>query len=124
MAANSVSNKPSDASITSHDLVPNQYLILATDGFFDNIFPKDAANAVANCVNKSSSSSATKQQTAQKIADTLTEMAKIAGRGRQRTPFAVEAAAHRLRYNGGKEDDVCIIVIAIEAGPIDAKAKL
>ena len=107
----SLENKPQDADVTRHALMPDQIVILATDGFFDNVFPKDAARTVAECARKKG----TRQELVDTVAETLTEMARKAGRGRADGPFAEEAKAHRLRYEGGKEDDICLVVIALDA---------
>lgn len=115
----SLENKPTDASATTHQLSTDQFVILATDGFFDNVFLQDAASHVAQYVSSSSSN-----QQAQDLAQRLTEMAKSAGRSRKNGPFAAEAKAHRLRFDGGKEDDICLIVLSLQANSIDAKAKL
>lgn len=115
----SLENKPSDAATSTHQLRTNEFVILATDGFFDNIFPVDAAKTVASILGSGSG----KQEAVNRIASTLTDMAKSAGRSRKNGPFAEEAKAHRLRFDGGKEDDICLVVIALDAD-IAAKSKL
>lgn len=118
----SLENKPTDASSTSHSLLPDQFLILATDGFFDNVFPHDAALQVSHLLSANPTTS--RQEAVKAISESLTEMARTNGRSRKNGPFAAEAKAHKLRYDGGKEDDICLIVIALEKSRMEAKAKL
>ncbi|CCG84015.1 protein of unknown function [Taphrina deformans PYCC 5710] len=117
----SLENKPSDAAPSKHNLRSDEIVILATDGFFDNIYPSDAAQTVASIARKSNRAS--KQEVVNEIAKTLMESARDAGRSRKNGPFAEEARAHRLRYDGGKEDDICVVVISVDA-VLATKSKL
>lgn len=116
----SLENKPTDAATSTHQLRTDEFVILATDGFFDNIFPHDAAKTVARILQSSKTG---KQRAVEDIASTLTEMAKSAGRSSKNGPFAEEAKAQRLRFDGGKEDDICLVVIALDA-KLDVSSKL
>lgn len=117
----SLENKPKDASLSSHTLQPTHFAILATDGFFDNVFAEDAAKQVKTLVQSSKGDS---QALVTEIARALTETARAAGRSKKDGPFAAEAKAHRLRYDGGKEDDICVVVMAISPDTRPIKSKL
>lgn len=106
----SLENKPEDADLTEHSLAKGGFLILGTDGFFDNVFAKDAERIIKSSMKEGST----------KIAQALVQEAVNNGRSRKNGPFAAEALRHRLRYAGGKEDDVVIIVICVDP----TKAKL
>lgn len=115
----SLENRPEDADFRTHQLKTNEIVILATDGFFDNVFSKDAAKVVVEQLHSGNNQT----QIVESIAHQLTELAKKNGRGRVNGPFAEEAKAHRLRYDGGKEDDICVIVIGLE-GNLKETSKL
>lgn len=122
-------NLPSDADVTTHRLTTNHVVVLATDGFLDNVFSRDAAKIIATAaqngdlvVGGGSSAAGTKQEMCRLVASRLRDAAKKAGRSREKSPFSEEARAHGLRHDGGKEDDVCVVVMALDAlEPIKAK---
>lgn len=128
----SLENRPTDAAVSTHQLHTDEVVILATDGFFDNIFPTDAAkmvSAIAAKASRTAGTTMTKQDVVDEIAGTLTESARSAGRSRKNGPFAEEARMNNLQFTGGKEDDICLVVIALDdavaaGGRPDVKAKL
>ena len=96
-------NKPKDADLQTFKLQTGDTVVLGTDGFFDNIFLEDALVFLKRG-----------KDDAEQTASTLVQQAQIAGVSRTKNgPFSVEARQHRMRYEGGKEDDVAIIVLQI-----------
>ncbi|ORY81972.1 phosphatase 2C-like domain-containing protein [Protomyces lactucae-debilis] len=96
-------NKPADADLQTFQLQSGDTVVLATDGFFDNIFLEDALEYMKKS-----------QQDAAKQAAALVKQAQMAGVSRTKNgPFSVEARQNRMRYDGGKEDDIAVIVLRV-----------
>ena len=181
----SLQNKPADADLTRHAVGGDQYLILATDGYFDNVHTSTTASVVAHaCQNGIASTASMLSSECEKhsqelkaevsvqldqlrrrlagnanadailrqasdelvvedgrkswetalaavntsavdgdreatdIARLLTALAVRSGRDpHAQTPFAQEARKHNLRFRGGKEDDVVVIVVKLSNRP-------
>lgn len=119
---NRLENKPADADVTTHDLSAGGFVILGTDGFFDNVFAAETENLVKSVLTQGKKGM---QATVDGIAQVLVQEAKVNGRSRTKNgPFAAEALQHRMRFVGGKEDDIVVIVIGINKDDLSTKAKL
>lgn len=104
---------PSDAEVTKTRVAAGDVLVMASDGFFDNVWDEDMAEIVARSVHGD----------AEGLARELAQHAALKSRDKTyRSPFSVEAAQHRgvglLRKmfpQGGKVDDVTVVVALLAA---------
>lgn len=78
-------------------------VLLGSDGLFDNIFDHDIVDIINHC--------STPTPNAQKIADELMKRAReVAEDSRGVSPFQDRAIQEGFYYQGGKVDDVTIVV--------------
>ena len=103
---------PSAAEVTRTPVAAGDVLVMATDGFFDNVWDDDMAGIVARSA----------CDDAEALARDLAQHAELKSRDKTyRSPFSVEAAQHRpnlLRKmfpQGGKMDDVTVVVAFMTA---------
>jgi len=95
------SDKPSDGEIYNFTLQDGDIVVLGTDGVFDNLFD----NKIAKIVKENQTSKA--QEIARKIAESAFAMSID---GRVFTPFVENAKKHGVYYEGGKPDDITVLV--------------
>jgi protein phosphatase PTC7 len=82
------------------------WIILATDGLFDNVFPKD----IVSLVNQAKAS--------QELADQLGDLAADNSVDKERSsPFEGAARMAKVEWKGGKVDDVTVIVLRVKDDP-------
>ena len=75
--------------------------VLASDGLFDNLYQEDAMEIIKEHMNSSE----------EKIADALASEAQNKSmQKRYLSPFSKEAQAQGYHMNGGKEDDITVVV--------------
>jgi len=82
---------------------PDDIVVLATDGFWDNLFDEKILQLITTWRNE-------KGGQADKLAKLLAEEAERVSRSQARTPFQVAAASAGLKFAGGKEDDITVVV--------------
>ncbi|KAL6058227.1 Protein phosphatase [Balamuthia mandrillaris] len=101
-------DSPRKAVETTLEMQEGDIIIVGTDGLFDNMFDKQILDLVNQAKQKGMSEEA--------IAQLLAKNAQaIAKKPNVEVPFGVNCYKMRgLRYLGGKLDDVCVIVAAIQ----------
>ncbi|XP_044490314.1 probable protein phosphatase 2C BIPP2C1 isoform X2 [Mangifera indica] len=96
------------AEVHKIDLIEGDVIVTGTDGLFDNLFEQEIALIATRSLQDGFK--------AQEIAESLAMRAQEVGKSESaRSPFANAAqAAGYIGYNGGKLDDVSIIVSLVE----------
>lgn len=95
---------PGRADIYTTRAEPGDLLVLATDGFLDNVSAEMATRTAAALLDKEPGV----------IADSLLALAQAKAESMDDTPFALEARRHGYRHNGGKPDDITVVVARVE----------
>lgn len=119
-----VLDRPRDADIWQESLKHGDVVVLATDGFFDNVDVADECiPVVRTCLahwiaegglEATTGSDDIAYQMARTCAKKLTELAvTYQGDPRKMTPFAKNAQLHGINYIGGKIDDVTVLVAIV-----------
>lgn len=84
----------------THDIQPNDLVIMATDGLWDNVFD----NEIINIVEEHKSSQL------QQITDAIANFAYKKSKDKKfMSPFAKGAIQAGYRFAGGKEDDITVV---------------
>ena len=118
-----------DAQVFRIELRHGDVIILATDGLFDNVWPKDMVRSVPSCAEEM-----------QEYAELLAHLASANGAdGTFESPYSVQAAAQGIdlpvweklskisfvggkfelgRIRGGKLDDVTVLTAYVETVPV------
>jgi protein phosphatase PTC7 len=97
---------PTDKALTSKvDLWPKDLVVLATDGVFDNISEPELLETLTGYSNRP----------AQQVAEILAAQAwRNSHDPKIESPFSKEAKRHGKEHNGGKSDDITVIVAIIQ----------
>jgi protein phosphatase PTC7 len=140
-------DQPRDAEVTRHRLRHGDVLVFASDGLWDNLFNQDVlrivsrtmANAgawattdrgvqVAPDLRPYTKSGENKHATLQStLATEIVGAAKAASvNAKLDGPFAKEVKKYYPNevWHGGKEDDICVVVVLVSEEEVPAKAKL
>ncbi|CAI9771430.1 unnamed protein product [Fraxinus pennsylvanica] len=94
---------PSSGQVSIISVAPGDVIIAGTDGLFDNLYNNDIITVVVQAVR----SGLGPQFAAQKIAALAHQRAQDKDR---QTPFSAAAQVAGFRYNGGKLDDITVVV--------------
>ncbi|XP_059284161.1 probable protein phosphatase 2C 55 [Lycium ferocissimum] len=100
---NNAGDSPSSAMVFKVTAAPGDVLIVGTDGLFDNLFDDDISGVVIQAME----SSLGPQMTAQRIAELAQQRAMDQTRS---SPFSDGAREAGFEYNGGKLDDITVVV--------------
>ncbi|KAG9013862.1 hypothetical protein FRB94_004243 [Tulasnella sp. JGI-2019a] len=101
---------PDVADSWSTTLRHGDMLVLYTDGISDNVYPQEIL-AIAKLAFREEG---TERQQAQIMADSTVNHAQQCMYNIDRvSPFEREAAQHRKRWPGGKEDDATVVVVIV-----------
>jgi serine/threonine protein phosphatase PrpC len=108
---------PKDADNKSFFLKDGDLILLATDGYFDNMYSEETL-ALINAGTKSLSILNEDDEyvtaTIRTLAKTLTDRARRLSLDPKRlSPWAKAAQAHGSNYRGGKVDDITCIVTLV-----------
>jgi protein phosphatase PTC7 len=97
---------PSDKALAAKiDLKPNDLVVLASDGVYDNISEKELGTTLSSYSNRP----------AQQVAEIVAAQAWRNSHDSQRdSPFSEEAKRHGKEHKGGKPDDITVIVAIIK----------
>jgi len=113
-------DRPSDAATASLDVSDNDILVLATDGFFDNLHTHEI---VATCRQHSTSDAAAGVD-ANALAEQLCREAYAAASDSKRdTPFSQYCRRYGKRHSGGKMDDISVVVVQFKVKPEESEQK-
>ena len=103
-------DSPLVSQLFSVQVQPGDVLILGTDGLWDNLFDGEIAQLVCAELEKGGGPAA--------AAATCVRTAHVRGADpRAHTPFEQEAHKARIRFYGGKQDDVTCVVSVVERAP-------
>ncbi|KAF5193763.1 Udp-glycosyltransferase 72e3 [Thalictrum thalictroides] len=94
---------PSSGQVFAIPVAPGDVIVAGTDGLFDNLYNNEITAVVVHAVR----AGLEPQVTAQKIAALARQRALDKNR---QTPFATAAQDAGFRYNGGKLDDITVVV--------------
>lgn len=96
---------PNKADNTSHIINNNDIIILGTDGLFDNLYGEDIRNIVEQYLKNN------KDIDCNNLSKILCEEAFKKGDLKDYlSPFAKRAREAGYNYNGGKSDDITVVV--------------
>ncbi|CEO97044.1 unnamed protein product (mitochondrion) [Plasmodiophora brassicae] len=95
------SDAPEVASVSAHTLHPGDLVVAGTDGLWDNLFKHDIVRLADTTDDP--------QELAFVIATTA-QRRSAKTRGPKATPFAVAAAEAGIIFEGGKLDDITVVV--------------
>ena len=99
-------DRPSDAAVAAVDVFDNDILVLATDGFFDNLH---ASEIVHTCRQHSTAQpSVDANALAKQLCD---EAYAAASDGKRDTPFSQYCRRYGKRHSGGKMDDISVLIV-------------
>ena len=115
-------DKPSDGDALSTEVLPGDFVLMATDGVLDNLFDEEIAEILAKAAYEGIDSlKGGSEPAAEVIAPSAAELAELIAlyarhaslQQTRRTPFAVGAAQAGYQMPGGKVDDVTVVCIKV-----------
>jgi len=96
---------PVAADVYTIPMRPGDLVVLATDGFLDNVSATMATRTTA----------AIREEAPERIAETLVALAQAQAESpTEDTPFSLEARKHGYKHWGGKPDDITVVVARVE----------
>lgn len=105
-----VTDLPKDGDRKTFYLKNGDLILLATDGYFDNVYAEETLDIINACME----SIEDKQTMTKTLAKTLTEKArKLSLDPKRISPWAKAARAQGANYRGGKVDDITCIVTLV-----------
>ncbi|KAI9316389.1 phosphatase 2C-like domain-containing protein, partial [Dichotomocladium elegans] len=117
---NFVTDMPKDADQKTFFLKDNDIILLATDGYFDNVYSSETLEIVNRVMGnilaspKGDISDEDVADSVRNLAKTLTDAARRFSLDPKRlSPWARDARAHGSNYRGGKIDDITCIVTLV-----------
>ncbi|KAI7874516.1 protein serine/threonine phosphatase 2C [Lichtheimia hyalospora FSU 10163] len=115
-----VTDMPKDADQKTFFLKDNDIILLATDGYFDNVYPQETLalinNGMGNVLRAERDDFSDDQvaDAVRTLAKTLTDAARRFSLDPKRlSPWARDARAHGSNYRGGKIDDITCVVTLV-----------
>jgi protein phosphatase PTC7 len=100
-------DKPLNADVKQVKVSEGDIVILGTDGLFDNLFDEDIIQSIQSTLAAHNGAKDVAQKLAQGIAQTASQ---AANNKRRLSPFAKNANRAGYRFNGGKLDDITVVV--------------
>ena len=111
-------DRPSDAAVATHDVYDNDILVLATDGFFDNLHTHEIVNTCRQHTTTSKDATTTASVDANALAEQLCKEAYAAASDSKRdTPFSQYCRRYGKRHTGGKMDDISVVIVQFKVKP-------
>ncbi|KAI8059868.1 phosphatase 2C-like domain-containing protein [Gongronella butleri] len=115
-------DSPTDAQQFTVKVEDGDMMILASDGLFDNLYDEEIMEEIQNCIQTSGDNpieddaAVVGDVPTQAIADALAFRAKIVSEDPDNptSPFQVRAMHEGLYYQGGKADDITVLVALIK----------
>lgn len=109
---------PKDADTKSFFLKDGDLILLATDGYFDNMYSEETLELVNDgmkpVLENGENDNELVTVTIRNLAKTLTDRARRLSLNPKRlSPWAKAAQAHGSNYRGGKVDDITCIVTLV-----------
>lgn len=103
LESGNASDLPSSGQVFTFPVMAGDVIVAGTDGLFDNLYNNEVTAVVTHCIRAALGP----QATAQKIAALARQCAL--DRSRQ-SPFSAAAKEAGYRYQGGKLDDITVVV--------------
>ncbi|RCH79019.1 hypothetical protein CU098_006373, partial [Rhizopus stolonifer] len=113
-------DSPTDAQQFTVKIEEGDIIILGSDGLFDNLYDDEILEEVQNCMDQQMTGADKEEghkacmnkMTPQSISDTLALRARIVSEDPDNpsSPFQVRAMHEGLYYQGGKADDISVLV--------------
>ncbi|CAO3598816.1 unnamed protein product [Absidia cylindrospora] len=111
-----VTDMPKDGDQKSFFLKDGDIILLATDGYFDNVYSHETlalVNKTMATLNNDDSDDAV-SAVVRELAKVLTDTAKFLSLDSKRlSPWAKDAQAHGSNYIGGKSDDITLVATLV-----------
>ena len=99
---------PEDAMLATQPVYPGDVLIVGSDGLWDNVEDEEVVSSVEAVLMEDGPPSAVAQALAAKAFDASLDKRRV-------TPYSRAAsAAFDMVYNGGKADDITVLVLVLE----------
>lgn len=112
-----VTDLPKDADTKSFFLKDGDLILLATDGYFDNMYSEETLELINQGMSpilENNQDNELVTATIRGLAKTLTDKARRLSLNPKRlSPWAKAAQAHGSNYRGGKVDDITCIVTLV-----------
>jgi protein phosphatase PTC7 len=112
-----VTDLPKDADTKSFFLKDGDLILLATDGYFDNMYSEETLELINDGMKpvlENGDDNELVTATIRGLAKTLTDRARRLSLNPKRlSPWAKAAQAHGSNYRGGKVDDITCIVTLV-----------
>jgi len=96
-------DSPSSADAYVVEVCDGDLLVVATDGFFDNVWHDNILKVLAEMHGEEPA----------RIADRLVRLANLAAHAHDPTPFSESALRQGMNHPGGKVDDITVIVARV-----------
>jgi len=115
---NVLEDMPSSAYVDTHTLIPEDFVILYTDGYSDNMSTFSTLSAIS-IVGSIKPKKLTKDggnvtKTSTLAAFLVTIARRIAVSTTAETPFGLEARRNKYEWSGGKLDDITVVVMSVK----------
>jgi len=99
-----ISDKPDESHLSTIKLEIGDYIILGTDGLFDNLYDSQIFDLIKK----------NKEKNTNKISELLVEEAfQKSCEGKYNSPFAQNAKNNGMFYTGGKQDDITVLIAKV-----------
>lgn len=109
-APGSVADSPADAELYAVPVSAGDVLVAGTDGLWDNVFPREAADLAAAAAGRGEAPSGAARALAALARTRAADPAAL-------SPFAEAAQAMGYPYTGGKMDDITVVIAYVKAPP-------
>ncbi|KAM0755644.1 hypothetical protein T439DRAFT_295637 [Meredithblackwellia eburnea MCA 4105] len=113
-ARGQLDDRPEDAALFATDLEDGDIVLLATDGYSDNVWPGELSQIAKIVKEHQERDGLTDLQTMDRLALACVNFARMCSfRTDKESPFEIEARKHNIEFMGGKIDDVTCITILV-----------
>ncbi|KAI8989980.1 phosphatase 2C-like domain-containing protein [Pilobolus umbonatus] len=109
-------DSPSDAQQFTVKIEEGDIIIMGSDGLFDNLYDDEILEEVQNCLDHQEEDQDLDPNAPQTISNALAHRAKIVSEDPDNptSPFQVRAMHEGLYYQGGKADDISVLVAIVK----------
>ncbi|KAI8068526.1 phosphatase 2C-like domain-containing protein [Gongronella butleri] len=110
-------DQPKDAHVFNIKVEKNDIIIMGTDGLYDNLFDKDILSIIRSQITPYMHPGSNKvfQFEPQRLSDALAMRAKTVSDNKRNidSPFQTRAMDEGFYYQGGKKDDISVVVAVV-----------
>jgi len=110
---------PKDADVTILNVKEGDLIVMGTDGLFDNLFISEIQELIKkNVGDEKDSKKILEQMGSSNLAQVIADQAKIFANSKTRlSPFSRMAKLYGLDFEGGKLDDITVVVSLVTSLP-------